>query len=42
MCEVNLVDGVMRNVISQNMSVTDVNRLLYAGGALVALMLGMK
>ena len=42
MREVYLVDGVMHNVISENMTVTDVNRLLYAGGAVVALRLGMK
>ena len=42
MREVNLVDGVMHNMISQNMHVTDINRLLYAGGAVVALRLGLK
>ena len=42
MREVNLVDGVMHNLISENMNVTDVNRLLYAGGAVVALRLGMN
>ena len=40
--EVQLVDGVMHNVIRQDMNVTEVNRLLYAGGAVVAIRLGMK
>ena len=42
MKEVHLVDGVMHNLIRQDMSVTEVNRLLYAGGAVVALRLGLK
>ena len=42
MKEVELVDGLMHNLIFQGMSVTEVNRLLYAGGAVVALRLGLK
>ena len=42
MKEVELVDGVMHNLLSQGMGVTQVNRLLYAGGAVVALRLGLK
>ena len=42
MKEVDLVDGVMHNLLWQGMGVTEVNRLLYAGGAVVALRLGMK
>ena len=40
--EVGLVDGVMHNLLWQGMRVTDVNRLLYAGGAVVALRMGLK
>ena len=40
--EVELVDGVMHNLLRQGMDVTEVNRLLYAGGAVVALRLGLK
>ena len=42
MKEVALVDGVMHNMISEGMDVTDVNRLLYAGGVVVAMRLGLK
>ena len=42
MVEVDLVDGVMHNLVEQGMGVTQVNRLLYAGGAVVALRLGLK
>ena len=42
MKEVELVDGLMHNLISDEMDVTDVNRLLYAGGAVVAMRLGLK
>ena len=42
MKEVELVEGVMHNLLSQGMGVTQVNRLLYAGGAVVALRLGLK
>ena len=42
MKEVDLVDGVMHNLLWQGMLVGDVNRLLYAGGAVVALRLGLK
>ena len=37
-----LVGGVMHNVLRQSMSTTEANRLLYAGGAVVALRLGLK
>ena len=40
--EVRLVDGVMHNLLWQGMGVARVNRLLYAGGAVVALRLGLK
>ena len=40
--EVSLVDGVMHNLLWQGMRVTEVNRLLYAGGAVVALRMGLK
>ena len=40
--EVDLVDGVMHNLVEQGMDVTHVNRVLYAGGAVVALRLGLK
>ena len=40
--EVRLVDGVMHNLLWQGMRVTEVNRLLYAGGAVVALRMGLK
>ena len=40
--EVRLVGGVMHNVLWQVMRVTEVNRLLYGGGAVVALRLGLK
>ena len=42
MAEVDLVDGVMHNLLVQGMNVTQVNRLLYAGSAVVALRLGLK
>lgn len=42
MAEVELVDGVMHNLLRQGMDCTEVNRLLYAGGAVVALRLGLK
>ena len=42
MKEVDLVDGVMHNLLWRGMLVGDVNRLLYAGGAVVALRLGLK
>ena len=42
MRQVDLVDGVMHNLLKQKMNVTEVNRLLYAGGAVVALRLGLK
>ena len=42
MKEVTLVDGVMHNLLWQGMGVTQVNRLLYAGGVVVALRLGLK
>ena len=42
MKEVELVDGVVHNLLWQGMGVTEVNRLLYAGGAVVALRLGLK
>ena len=41
MIEVDLVEGVMHNFLVQGMNVTKVNRLLYTGGALVALCLGL-
>ena len=40
--EVRLVDGVMHNLLWQGMRITEVNRLLYAGGAVVALRIGLK
>ena len=40
--EVRLVDGVMHNLLWKGMGVARVNRLLYAGGAVVALRLGLK
>ena len=36
MSEVDLVEGVMHNLVSEGMSVTDVNRLLNAGSYIVA------
>jgi len=33
--EVKLVDGLMHNIIRDGMTVTDVNRLLYAGQSFV-------
>ena len=42
MAEVDLVEGVMHNLLVQGMNVTQVNRLLYAGGAVVAMRLGLK
>ena len=42
MKEVGLVDGLMHNLVWDGMSVTDVNRLLYAGGVVVARRLGLK
>ena len=40
--EVKLVDGVMHNLLWQGMRITEVNRLLYAGGAVVALQMGLN
>ena len=40
--EVELVDGLMHNLLKPNMDVTEVNRLLYAAGVVVARRLGMK
>ena len=40
--EVEMVDGLMHNLVWDGMSVTDVNRLLYAGGVVVAQRLGLK
>ena len=40
--EVRLVDGVMHNMLWQGMRVGEVNRLLYAGSAVVALRMGLK
>ena len=42
MKEVDLVDGELHNLLRQGMGVTQVNRLLYAGGAVVTLRLGLK
>ena len=42
MVEVDLVEGVMHNLVERGMDVTQVNRLLYSGGAVVALRLGLK
>jgi len=39
--EVELVDGLLHNVIQDNMSTTDVNRLLYTGSYIVADRLGL-
>ena len=39
--EVALVEGVMHNLIRKGMDVTEVNRLLYSGGVVVAKRLGM-
>jgi len=39
--EVAMVDGVMHNVVWKGMNVTKVNRLLYAGGVVVAMRLGL-
>ena len=41
MVEVEMVEGVMHNILSESMSVTDVNRLLYAGSYVVALRLDL-
>ena len=41
MVEVELVEGLMHNLVSEGMSVTEVNRLLYAGSFMVASRLGM-
>ena len=40
--EVRLADGVIDNLLWQGMWVTQVNRLLYAGGAHVASRMGLK
>ena len=40
--EVELLEGVMHNLLWQGMGVTEVNRLLYAGGVVVAMRLGLK
>ena len=42
MREVKLVDGVMHNLLSNGMNVTCLNRLLYAGSAVVTTRLGFK
>ena len=42
MKEVGLVEGLMHNLVWKGMGVTDVNRLLYAGGVVVAQRLGLK
>ena len=42
MKEVKLVDGVMHNLLSDGMNVTDLNRLLYAGSTVVTRRLGFK
>jgi len=42
MKEVELLEGVMHNLLWQGMEVTEVNRLLYAGGVVVAMRLGLK
>ena len=42
MREVGLVEGLMHNLLWNGMGVTDVNRLLYAGGVVVAQRLGLK
>ena len=42
MKEVELLEGVMHNLLWQGMGVTEVNRLLYAGGVVVAMRLGLK
>ena len=42
MREVEMVDGLMHNVLRVGMDVTEVNRLLYAGGIVVARRLGLK
>jgi len=39
--EVKLVDGLMHNLIRPKMTVTEVNRLLYAGSYVVAYRLGL-
>ena len=39
--EVDLVEGVIHNLVGESMSVTDVNRLLYVGSYIVADRLGM-
>ena len=42
MKEVELVDGVLHNLIRRGMDVTEVNRILYSGGVVVAQRLGLK
>ena len=41
MKEVRLINSLMHNIISENMGVDDVNRLLYAGSFVVAERLGL-
>ena len=41
MAEVRLVDGLLHNLIHNYMTVTDINRLLYAGSFVVADRLGL-
>ena len=40
--EVELVDGVIHNLVRPGMNVSEINRLLYAAGVVVAKRLGMK
>ncbi len=42
MKEVELIDGLLHNVVQEGMGVTEVNRLLYAAGMVVAERLGLK
>lgn len=42
MKEVEMVEGVMHNLVRDGMNVSEVNRLLYAGGVVVAMRLGLK
>ena len=42
MRKVDLVDGVMHNEMRESMSVIEVNKLLYGGGAVIALRLRLK
>jgi len=42
MRKVGLIDGLMHNVVKEDMSLTELNSFLYAGEILVALRLGLK